>query len=219
MAKTEVEQVVYFVRHAQSEHNVAPVFQSPDSPLSSTGIRQAERIAERVSRLAFETLITSTFQRARETAQIIARVTRKQPELSELFVERLRPSRTNGKAYTDEKAAAIWRQWDSSFYTPGTRVEDGESSDDLIARADKALVFLSTRPERSFLVVTHSYFLRVILARVLLGYSLNGALLRHFLRGAAMENTGLTVLRYHGAFEEVPRWRLWVHNDHAHLAD
>jgi hypothetical protein len=36
---------------------------------------------------------------------------------------------------------------------------------------------------------------------------------------AAIENTGLTVLRYQGGFEEGPCWRLWIYNDHAHLAD
>ena len=39
--------VVYFVRHGQSEDNVAPVFQSPDSPLSAVGRNQAARIAAR----------------------------------------------------------------------------------------------------------------------------------------------------------------------------
>ena len=42
MADETSAKVVYFVRHGQSEDNIAPVFQSPDSPLSAVG-RQASR--------------------------------------------------------------------------------------------------------------------------------------------------------------------------------
>jgi hypothetical protein len=34
-----------------------------------------------------------------------------------------------------------------------------------------------------------------------------------------MENTGLTVLQYCEGLAEKPIWRLWIFNDHAHLAD
>jgi broad specificity phosphatase PhoE len=218
-AMRRAEKIVYFVRHAQSEHNIAPVFQSPDSPLSPEGMRQAERIADRVSRLAFEVLIASPFRRARETAEAIARIAGREPELSPLFVERLKPSRINGKPFADEEARAIWREWHKSLYSPGMRVEDGENLDDIVARVDKALAFLSARSERSLVVVTHGYFLRAMLARVLLGDLFTGENFRHFQRSAATENTGLTVLRHRGALDEPPRWRLWTYNDHAHLAE
>ena len=54
MADETSAKVVYFVRHGQSEDNVAPVFQSPDSPLSAVGRNQAARIAARVATLAFD---------------------------------------------------------------------------------------------------------------------------------------------------------------------
>src|SRR5712671_4744943 len=68
-------------------------------------------------------------------------------------------------------------------------------------------------------VVTHGYFLRTIVARVLLGPALSGEAFQHLQRVAAIENTGLTVLRYQGGLEDDPCWRLWIYNDHAHLAD
>jgi 2,3-bisphosphoglycerate-dependent phosphoglycerate mutase len=216
MEKAGVEKTVYLVRHGQSEDNIAPVFQSPGSPLSPEGKRQAELIAERATRLSFETLIASPLERARQTAEVIARATGKEAELSPLFVERIKPSRINGKPHDDKEAAAISREWERSLYTPGMRVEDGESFDDLLNRADKALTFLRARPERSLLVVTHGFFLRTMLGRVLLGDALTGAAFQHFQTHAGTENTGVTVLR-HGEFEDAPRWRLWVFNDHAHL--
>ena len=81
MADSNRDKVVYFVRHGQSEDNVAPVFQSPHSPLSAVGRQQAERIAERVSHLSFDALLASPYQRAKETADAIGKVTGKAPEL------------------------------------------------------------------------------------------------------------------------------------------
>jgi probable phosphoglycerate mutase len=215
----EADKIVYFVRHGQSAGNVAPVFQSLNSPLTETGQKQAERIAKRVSNLSFETLIASPVQRAKETAEAIAKATGKKLEFSDLFVERVKPTCINGKLHEDEHANIIWREWGKSLYTPGMRVEDGENFDDLLSRADKALEFLKNRTEKSIVVVTHGYFLRTIVARVLLDNSLSGEAFRNFQRSSEHENTGLTVLRYQEGFEEQPSWRLWIYNDHEHLAD
>ncbi len=217
MSDSKIEKIVYFVRHGQSEDNVAPIFQSPDSPLSAKGIEQAERIAERVSKLPFEALIASPYNRAKQTAEVIARETGKGLEYSELFVERIKPSYVNGKSYTDERASTLWQEWEKSLFKTGTRAEDGENFDDLITRADKALAYLSTRPEQSLIVVTHGYFLLTLVARVVLGDLLLSETYKCFQKIASMENTGLTVLRYHSGLETKPAWRLWIYNDHAHL--
>lgn len=213
------EKTVYLVRHGQSADNVAPVFQSPDSPLNEVGRRQAESIAGRISKLSFDALISSSFQRARETAEVIGKMAGREPEFSDLFVERVKPASINGKPYEDEQANSTWRAWEKSLYTPGMRVEDGENFDDLVARADKALAFLQNRKERSLVVVTHGYFLTTIVARVLLDDTLSGESFRNFQRSTGHENTGLTAIRYAAGFEDPARWRLWIYNDHAHLAD
>jgi hypothetical protein len=44
----------------------------------------------------------------------------------------VKPTSVNGKPYTDEQAAKVWRAWAQSLYTPGMRVEDGENYDDLV---------------------------------------------------------------------------------------
>jgi broad specificity phosphatase PhoE len=219
MADETSAKVVYFVRHGQSEDNIAPVFQSPDSPLSAVGRNQAARIAARVAKLSFDVLLASPYRRAHETAEVIRTVTGKTPELCALFTERVKPTSVNGKPFTDEKADKVWRAWTQSLYTPGMRVEDGENYEDLIRRADAALALLQDRAEPSLVVVTHGYFLRTIVARVILGDALSGEAFQHFHKVAAIENTGLTVLRYHAGFEEDPCWRLWIYNDHAHLAE
>lgn len=219
MSDPQTKKIVYFVRHGQSVDNIAPIFQSQNSPLSPVGREQAKIIAARVTGLSFETIVASPVRRAKETAEIIAKIVEKNPKYSDLFVERIKPSAIDGKPYEDSVANKIWRDWEKSLYTPGMRVADGENYDDLIMRADKALAFLKDQTEQSVVVVTHGYFLRTIVARVILGDLLTGEIFKNFQKIAHMENTGLTVLKYQSAFEEEPRWRLWIYNDHAHLAE
>ncbi|MFN3188437.1 MAG: histidine phosphatase family protein [Candidatus Paceibacteria bacterium] len=215
----EINKIVYLVRHGQSEANTLPVFQGLDSPLSEVGITQAQSIANRVSKLAFESLISSPLQRARETAKEIEKTSGIMSEFSDLFTERIKPTNINGKPHTDDQANIIWRDRERSLFTPNMRVEDGENFDDIISRADNALNLLLNKTEKSILVVTHGYFLRTIVARVLLGNTLNGESFRTFQKSVGHENTGLTILRYNKGFEEDPKWNLWIYNDHAHLAD
>ncbi len=212
-----IEKTAYFVRHGQSHDNAAPVFQAPNSPLSELGRWQASRVAERISKLPFQALIASTFRRASETAEVIAKATGAEVEYSKLFVECMKPTSVNGKPHDDAAASALWRDWTKSRFTLGVRVADGENFDDLIKRADEALAFLKMRPEHTLVVVTHGFFLRTMLARVFLGEAISGKSFESFQRLALMENTGITVLRYEDAFEEEPAWRLWTYNDHAHL--
>ena len=210
------EKIVYFVRHGQSEGNASAVFQSLDSPLSKIGKEQAGKIAERVSRLSFETLIASPLTRARETAEIIAKITGKQPEYSELFVERIKPTNLSGKPHSDKTARKLWVEWEKSLYTPKLHIEDGENFNSLILRADKAINFLATRLEKKLVVVTHGYFIRTIIARIILGNALTPEAFKNLQSKMSSENTGLTVITYEKTPDGIA-WRLWTYNDHSHL--
>ncbi|HUD81684.1 MAG TPA: histidine phosphatase family protein [Patescibacteria group bacterium] len=218
-SESNTKKVVYFVRHGQSVDNVAPVFQSADCPLSPKGQQQAKRIADRISHLPIEALVTSPLRRAHETAEVISGVIGIKADVSDLFVERIKPTGLEGKPWTDAKASALWREWGNSLFNSGDRVSDGENYDAIVARADRALEYLNNRAEHSIVVVTHGYFLRTIIARVLLGDTLTGDSHRRFQTLAAMENTGITVMEYRDAFEEELCWRLWTYNDHAHFAE
>jgi broad specificity phosphatase PhoE len=210
------EKIVYFVRHGQSKGNASAVFQPLDSPLSEIGKKQAEKIAERVSRLSFETLLASPLTRARETAEIIAKTTGKQPEYSELFVERIKPTNLSGKPHSDETAKRLWIEWEKSLYTPSLHIQDGENFDNLISRTDKAIDFLTARTEKKLVVVTHGYFIRTIIARIILGDALTPEAFKNLQSKMSSENTGLTVIAYGKAPNGIA-WQLRTYNDHSHL--
>lgn len=217
MSDKKVEKIIYFVRHGQSEDNIMPVFQSPNSPLTKQGESQADILAERISKLSFGKLISSPFKRAKQTAESISKISNKEVEYSNLFTESEKPAYVDGKSYEDAHADRLWREWEKSLYISGARVEDGENFDDILSRVDNALKFLESKTEDRIAVVSHSYFLRAIIARVMLGEHLSGDVFKKFQKNTNMENTGITVLRHRKGFEEGPTWRLWTYNDHSHL--
>jgi broad specificity phosphatase PhoE len=210
------DKIVYFVRHGQSKGNISPVFQSPKSPLSDLGRKQAKLIAKRSAKISFEKLIVSPLTRTKETATAITATTGKTPEYSDFFVERIKPTRIVDKSYDDEAANKLFEKWEKSLYTPGLRAEDGENFDDLMVRAKRALDFLKNRPEKTIVVVTHGFFLRTIIFRVITSNSFTSQAYQDFLLRVSMENTGLSVLKY-SATGTGSGWGLWIYNDHAHL--
>jgi len=210
------EKIVYLVRHGESIGNITPVFQPLDSPLSDEGKRQANLIAERISNIEFEVLISSPLTRTKETSRFISKLTGKEIVFSDQFVERVKPTSITGKSTSDQRAMETAQRWKDSLFTPGIRVEDGENYDDVMLRADKALKFLVDRPERSIVVVTHGFFLSALVAKVLLDDQINGELFKLIHYKTETENTGLTALKY-VKHKEKYYWKVWILNDHSHL--
>ena len=214
-----MHKLVYLVRHGESEANASPRFQPPSSPLTEKGRRQAQLIAKRAARVQFDALISSPYTRARETAETIADATEAGIEYSDLFVERMKPTSINDKQHTDPVARAIWQRWEVTLYEPGIRVEDGENFDDLVARSDGALAFLAGRPEQVLLVVTHGFFMRTVISRIVMREALSGSVHRQFQSSFSTQNTGVTTIRFESNAVEpaAARWRVLTFNDHTHL--
>jgi len=80
---------LYLIRHGLTEWNIHNRFQgSSDIPLCSEGIRQAQKLAERLKNIKFSSIYASDLSRAYETAKIIAQFhniqVKKIPELREI---------------------------------------------------------------------------------------------------------------------------------------
>ncbi|TSC66133.1 MAG: 2,3-bisphosphoglycerate-dependent phosphoglycerate mutase [Candidatus Berkelbacteria bacterium Gr01-1014_85] len=217
-AETSNHRTIYFVRHGQGlEIDTALDLDIRlDPPLSSLGLQQATQIAERLQKVQFDTLLSSPLRRARETTQIISKATDKQPEYSNLFVERIKPTELNGMPRIEKQASSLWQAWEESLYQTNLRLADGENYADLIARVDRAIEYLDLREEQTIVVVTHGFFLRAIIARILLGDQLSGTLLRTFLNNTSTNNTGLTAFSLSQEVTQA-RWKLLYFNDYSHL--
>ena len=208
--------MVYFVRHGESEGNAGPIRQKADSLLTEKGKSQSAFVAERCSKLSIDTIVCSTMGRAKETAQVIVDKISKPVEYSDLFAERRRSSEVLGKPKDSPIALKVEKEIIEKFHIPGFRFSDEENFEDLKDRAKKALEYLAQRPEENILVVTHGFFMRIIMAHVVFGDKLTGEECNRFIRVFHMENTGITVLSYDEKWKDHPWW-LWIWNDHAHL--
>lgn len=207
---------VYFVRHGESEGNVGPIRQTLATPLTQKGKSQAQAVAIRCTSFPIDTIISSSMNRAKETAHIILDKVNKPIEYSDLFVERRRSSEVLGKPKNDPIALKIENEIETNFRKSGWRYSDEENFDDLKNRALDALQHLAEKPEENILVITHGLFLRIVMACVVFGNDLTGDECDQFIRAFHMENTGITVIDYDEK-EEGWTWRLWIWNDHAHL--
>jgi probable phosphoglycerate mutase len=207
---------IYFIRHGQSEGNTGPVRQDGTSSLTAHGREQAIFMAERCAKLPIDIIVSSTMTRAQETASIIGDKIGKEVISSEFFTERRRPSAQTGKPKEDPNSLQIDRDIWNNFGTERYRHSDEENFEDLRDRARKALQFLADRPEESIAVVTHGFFMRIVLAYVVFRERLTGKECELVMRTFHMENTGLTIVKYAGADKEPPWW-VWTWNDHAHL--
>ena len=203
---------IYFVRHGESEGNAGPLLASPTSPLTEKGRQQVKYIANRAKKIPFEIIISSTMTRAKETAEEIRRETEKPIEYSDLFIERRRPAEIYGKPKDDSEILKICQSVIDNFHVSDYHFSNEENFIDLKERAEKALDYLLHRPEEKILVVTHGFFMRIILARVIFGKGLTSYECEKCIEKFHMENTGLSAI-----FNNEKDWWLWIWNDHAHL--
>lgn len=180
--------LLYFVRHGESEANAAQRFAGQtDSPLTALGRRQAEAVAEALSAVRFDRVVSSDLSRARDTAAAIARV-------QGLRVETFRELRevdmgdAEGRQFEDARRRPDWSP-DGFLAWPG-----GESLDEALARS-LALIdrLVAEGPGSTICVVGHGGITRILVSHFL---GMLPALYRHPTGGP---NTNITVVRADGA--------------------
>lgn len=73
MEELKMETTLYLTRHGQTEWNLMKKMQGhKDSPLTQTGVRQAQWLGERLSAIPFDAVYCSSSHRAITTASIIS---------------------------------------------------------------------------------------------------------------------------------------------------
>lgn len=209
---------VYLVRHGETDLNKNKVYQNPETPLSEHGQKQAEFLARRLKTVPADCIISSTFLRARETANAIRAETGHDILFSDLFRELQRPSIVIGRSKSDPDVRKVADELVAHETDPTYRHSDEETLFDLAVRARKAMQFLEERPENNLIVVSHNTIIRMILmvmACADIGEAVTTyRILRYFMEGA---NTGVTIVELDEESGHT-HWRLRTWNDRAHLA-
>lgn len=212
---------IYLVRHGEAEinptHDNLPThYKGGDAELTPRGLIQAGKIAERVANLPIQAIVASTMVRAQQTAEVISKEINLPIESSDLFTERRNPKSFIGLEWADPETQRLEAEWVRTFFVEDARLLDGENFQDMDIRAKQALAFLSKRPEDHILVVTHGFFMRFLLARVVFREKNSPQIIKSLEKGFRTANTGLTLIHYDPA-DTYCEWYISLWNDHAHL--
>jgi len=205
---------LYFARHGQSIGNLNRVHQNADTPLSELGISQAKELAKRFKSIPLDLILTSHFERAKNTAEIVAKQTKVKLEITELLREIKRPSEIEGKTTSDNIVFSIKEQIKSNLHDPTWHYSDEENTYDLINRAHEFIQTLNQRSETNILAISHSNFIGAVMGVIILGDQLTPQLFKYMEDNIWLHNTGITVLD-----NSENRWHLVTWNDNAHLGN
>jgi broad specificity phosphatase PhoE len=214
-ARISSVKTIYFVRHGESKLNALKIRQGEEGGLSEKGIRQVEAQAERLLNIGADIVLTSHFERAEETAAIIAKRLHKNICTIKLLAERRNPKEIIGKDATDPEVLKIVDYIDKSFHAENVRYSDEENFEDLKIRAKELLKYLSKRRESTIVAVTHGIFLKMVASYINCGEALtaNQYAMLSFANDA--DNAGVTMCRYdpYVSLGAVKGWSLVIWNE------
>lgn len=156
---------VYFVRHGQTNANRKFAYQSPNAPLNEVGLDEARSVAEFLRPMNPSLLLSSTFERALQTARVIGQSIGIQPTPNSLFSEVLWPS--NLIDHSLYSFGALRYAILSTLFrnNPKWRYRDAENFNDVHVRIALSLRFIESFIEahESIVVVSHSGFINLLM--------------------------------------------------------
>lgn len=208
----------YFVRHGESEANVTDVHYDPEGPLTERGRRQAVFLGKRFQTIPVDVILASHYERAQETAQIIAAEINKPIETIELLGEARVPSEIRGKLPTDPVRIKWEKAKQEHFFNETWQHAGAENFVDLKKRALELLKLLERRPEKNVLSIIHGWFFRIVIGAMLNGENMTGKETSRLWKFLKTKNTGLTICEYDpGNINQ--GWCMTTWMDHAHLGE
>ena len=156
------------VRHGDTELNSRERYWGhTDIKLSEAGLRQAEKLRDRLATEKIDVIYSSELQRASETAKIIA--SRHQldvttcAELRETNFGKIEGLTFDEVSRLYPELTQLWINWSLQLKFP-----DGESIDELNCRVSKFLDRLKKHaPDETILIVAHAGPLRLLVCRLL----------------------------------------------------
>jgi broad specificity phosphatase PhoE len=205
----------YFVRHGETILNAAHIRQGKDGSLSENGKLQTQHVGLYLLHFHIKRIISSPFERARETAAIINGYLKVPISYSPLFAERRNPAEIIGKHDDDSEVARIVDQMDRAYHDDNYRFSDEENFKDLKNRARQALGFLSRRTSRETCVVTHSIFLKMLIAYLLYRDDIHATDYAKLSFFNASDNANITICEFHPwkVFSKTRGWEVVSYNE------
>ncbi|KKR61406.1 hypothetical protein A2643_00035 [Candidatus Nomurabacteria bacterium RIFCSPHIGHO2_01_FULL_39_220] len=209
------KKIIYFVRHGETEDNAKNIKQGSEGHLSAKGREQALSTAARFPKEKGrpQVIISSPYQRTKETAEIIASVLGMKVKYSKLLVEKRNPSQIVGREGEERDVRQIIDRIDKSFHSDNFRYSDEENFIDLKKRAKKLLKYIARRSEKRIIMVTHGIFLKMVVSYMLYGNKLTASEYNNLSYFNPIDNAGMAIVSYTHHWFRRNEWKILTWND------
>jgi len=197
---------IFIIRHGETEWNVGEVFRGRiDIGLNETGIKQAELLAEYLSKIKIEAIYSSPLQRALRTAQIIAQPHNLDVNIATGLID-FDYGQWQGLSHQEvrDKYKELYALW--TKHPEQVRMPAGESLDEVRKRARDVVNSIIARYKRKVVLVSHRVVNKVLICALL------GLDDSHFWN-IKQDTCGISTFTY-----ENGQFILTKHNDTSYLA-
>jgi probable phosphoglycerate mutase len=209
---------LYLIRHGKTDAFESNIKQSPTTSLGIEGIKQANAAAKRLSKEKINIILSSKWDRAYQTADLIS----KQLKINLQIVDDIHEKEHNPIIYGIDKNKNIFKKFEEETEKHESNLdwkfeEKGESIRDLINRAVKFKKYLidnNSDKDNNVLVVSHGLFIKAFIINILLGSSYSDDLFYRIYTSISTSNTGITHFEYDA---DRDHWELVYFNDHLHI--
>jgi broad specificity phosphatase PhoE len=205
----------YIVRHGRTILNEQHIKQGAEGKLDSAGELQAEHLGVYLKQVRIQRIITSPYERAVQTAQILAAHMRVPIVISPLFAERRNPSEVIGRSTHDPHVIEIVGRIERGYHQDEYRYSDEENFMDLKKRSRACLRYLERVRGTAVAVVTHHALLQVLLSYMLYREDLHTEQYVKLAFFNPAENGGVTICEFHPwkRFSPTHGWEIVAYNE------
>jgi len=211
---------IYFVRHGQTDGNIAKRHQAEHTKLTPEGKGQVAHTAKWSKTIAPTHFISSRHVRTLQTSEIIGEAVNMIPQTEDLFIELKRPDSIYGHRHRSVRSMMYLIRWYFGYAGGDGTNGDGESYEAFRARLDDAQKYLKALPDGSrVVVVSHAVFIGFMVAHLCNKDPLSLAqAITLFRKMLKLRNGSYSQIRYNpDAAEGTCAWELVSYNNHTHI--
>jgi len=187
---------VYFVRHGQTQKNLQHIHQGHDEPLTEVGKEQVRVVAEYFKDKQIDTLITSPFTRAMESASIIGGVLNLPLIQADCVKEFVRPEPLYGRAHYSPATALYLLQLYLNRNNPHWDNYGAENMFHIRNRILDTRRLIAEQPGERIVVVSHAIYIDMFTQAMCADRSLKlSEFVAAMLGAKRLKNTGIVTFQ------------------------
>ncbi len=188
---------IFLIRHAEGE-DTQNTWQTPQTPLSIKGVKQAEGLSKLPRFKIVDALISSDWTRSLQTAKIVGKVINKPVRSLEEVHEKEQSTKIYGISRKNPLAVKYMQDLIKHRHDWAYKWDQEEESwEDLVVRVVKFKNYLiENYSQKSVAVFSHDMFLRMLITVCTLGDGSGASQFRILFNSINIDNTGVSLLIY-----------------------